>query len=521
MEDARSSEPFMTSGGLSSAVNPAIFIPKVGPIRLPISTDDAKAISHFCRQSPYDEGIEPLGEESVRKSWQLDADQFVLQKPQWQVQLGRFVKKAIAGLGLPASSQEVKADLYKLLIDEEGAFSPPHPDSEKADGMFATLAVCLPSKHEGGDLIAFHKNARLEFQTAPTSEFGFSWAAWYADVTHELKPVASGYRVVLVYNLIHHPSAALLNSKASQADKLAHLLVPWARPADEDAIRYLDGWDTDPYDMYPPALVYLLENQYTSAKLGISQLAGTDESRFMQLRNACERAGLEIFLANVEKKDTGEVHNDKCEDGDWSWRDNGTHEFIELMRSSLEFSQVVDLEGNVIGEHLPFPERMLVQADTFNRDPDYEDYDDFGSSETAEATHFYRATGALIIPAGFHFMLDLQQLKHGQRDAGKFLEDCHRVVLERPNDKLAKLRLLHVCRVIFPARRDDSRCYAAAKLRDRRSWQEKVMQIAVELAEPALYCRVLVARKGDISPAQVAQAARFISEHSIDAVRSS
>ncbi|GKZ38721.1 hypothetical protein AbraIFM66950_011157 [Aspergillus brasiliensis] len=54
-------------------------------------------------------------------------------------QIGILVNNAVTGLGLTAQPEEVKADLYKLLIYEEGAFFHPHQDSEKADGMFVTL----------------------------------------------------------------------------------------------------------------------------------------------------------------------------------------------------------------------------------------------------------------------------------------------------------------------------------------------------------------------------------------------
>ena len=43
--------------------------------------------------------------------------------------------------------------LYKLLVYEPGSFFLPHRDSEKQNGMIATLVVCLPSRREGGSLI--------------------------------------------------------------------------------------------------------------------------------------------------------------------------------------------------------------------------------------------------------------------------------------------------------------------------------------------------------------------------------
>ncbi|PIG90305.1 hypothetical protein AARAC_010814 [Aspergillus arachidicola] len=401
LDNIRSTGSFMTSANIHTAVNPGLYIPDVGTIGLPRSTDHANAIIQSCHPSPYGEGTEILVDDSVRKSWQLNASQFAFQNPRWQHQVELF---------------EVKAELYKLLIYQEGAFSLPHRDSEKADGMFGTLAVCLPSKHEGGDVIVSHKDDQFKFQTAPTSKFGVPWAAWYADVTQEVKPVTSGYRVTLIYNLIHRPSAALLESRVSSTENTTRLLESWARAAEADPMQYLDGWSSCMGLSCPPALVYVLEHQYTDAELGFSQLRGVDKCRFAELWDACRRVGFGLLLANIEKKNMGGVGG------------NG------YCRGS------------------------------------------YGRGDSK---------GALIIPRRFRFLFKIQQLKYGQRDAKKFLEDCHRVVLERRNDMLAKQKLLQVCRVITSV---NSYYKRHAKPQEG---QAKVMQIALELSDVELFCRAM------------------------------
>ncbi|KAN0067271.1 hypothetical protein V8E54_014726 [Elaphomyces granulatus] len=119
-----------------------------------------------------------------------------------------------------AEPTQIKAEIYKLVLYEEGAFFLPHQDSEKADGMFGTLVVSLPSKHEGGDVVASHRGESRTFSSSSASEFDYSYAAWYSDITHEVKPVTSGYRIVLTYNLIHRPSAMLLGSRDNLTPKL-------------------------------------------------------------------------------------------------------------------------------------------------------------------------------------------------------------------------------------------------------------------------------------------------------------
>ncbi|KAE8374594.1 hypothetical protein BDV26DRAFT_295802 [Aspergillus bertholletiae] len=501
----------MTSASLGGAVNPGLCIPNVGDIRLPISAEDAKAITQSCHPSPFGKGTETLVDESVRKSWQLDANQFALQNPHWQIQVEGFVKKAVTGLGLTANGQEVKAELYKLLIYQEGAFFLPHQDSEKADGMFGTLAICLPSEHEGGDVIASHRGDQLRFRTAPSSKFGFSWAAWYADITHEVKPVISGYRVVLIYNLIHRPSAALLEFHGSRTEKITRLLESWARVAEMDTMQYLGGWDDSIDDTCPPALVYVLEHEYTSAELGFSRLKGVDQDRFAELRDACQRAGFDIFLANIEKTDTGGVEEDYG--GYYYGHPSGdTHTIIDLVESRLELSHVVDSEGIVVGNNVPFPEDMLIQKDIFDRDPDDEEFEDFTGNEGASTTHFYHESGALIIPKRFSLLFKIQQLKNGECDTERILEDCHSAVSKQPNDMLAKERLLQVYRAITPVKRP----YDSS-----RREQGRAMQVALELSDLELFCRSMEWLDNESFSSHTDKIAQAISQNGFNAIRSS
>jgi len=61
---------------------------------------------------------------------------------------------------------------------EEGAHFKPHRDSEKAPGMFATLAICLPSQFEGGELVLEFGEERLNWDSFKSSLADVSVAAW-------------------------------------------------------------------------------------------------------------------------------------------------------------------------------------------------------------------------------------------------------------------------------------------------------------------------------------------------------
>lgn len=96
----------------------------------------------------------------------------------------------------------VEAQLYKLLLYEQGSFFKMHRDSEKTDGMFGTLVIILPSHYAGGELVVKHLQDTKECDQSHGAQFTTQYAAFYADCQHELKEVTNGRRLCLVYNLV-------------------------------------------------------------------------------------------------------------------------------------------------------------------------------------------------------------------------------------------------------------------------------------------------------------------------------
>src|SRR5205814_7640360 len=141
------------------------------------------------------------------------------------------------------------------------SFFLPHRDGEKLDRMVATLVLVLPSLHEGGELVVRHDGQEqvIDF-SGEGSEFQNHFAAFYADCEHEVRPLKSGHRLCLVYNLTlarsKKPIAAPRHSE--HVDKISRILRRWAG---EDA---------------PRKLVVTLDHQYTQDGLAWDALKGTD-----------------------------------------------------------------------------------------------------------------------------------------------------------------------------------------------------------------------------------------------------
>lgn len=56
--------------------------------------------------------------------------------------------------------------------------------TERKEGMFATLVICLPCKHSGGDIVLEHQQTTLRINTSQRSRYSISYLAWYSDVMH-------------------------------------------------------------------------------------------------------------------------------------------------------------------------------------------------------------------------------------------------------------------------------------------------------------------------------------------------
>ncbi|KAI1917252.1 hypothetical protein LOZ65_005143 [Ophidiomyces ophidiicola] len=165
---------------VSPSVAPGLHINCLGPVKLPLSQADVAA---YHRRLP--------------------------SKPLWSGNTSKWQEKIFSGImktvikELRVYTGRIRAERYKFLLYEPGAFFLPHQDSPKANGMFGTLVVCLPSKHDGGEVVVTHQGKSRILESAATSGSSTSFAAWYIDVTHEIKPVKIGHRMVITYNLIH------------------------------------------------------------------------------------------------------------------------------------------------------------------------------------------------------------------------------------------------------------------------------------------------------------------------------
>lgn len=280
---------FCVHGALALPM-PLVQVDGVGLLSFPLPQAQIAALIAAAERAPYGRGEQTVVDTSVRRVWQIDAAQVRISGKSWAQSLGRILAETGRGLGCEGTA--IRAELYKLLVYDPGGFFLAHRDSEKAPGMFGTLLLQLPSPHSGGELHIRHgcRETRIDLSATDCSELGF--AAFYADCEHEVRPVESGHRVCLVFNLLRGAASDTPLATAPNHDvEVAHAArLIGAAFAAEDA---------------PRKLAWLLAHQYSQAELGFAALKGVDAAVAGVLCRAADAAACRAHLGVVHIAESG------------------------------------------------------------------------------------------------------------------------------------------------------------------------------------------------------------------------
>ncbi|MDE0407643.1 MAG: 2OG-Fe(II) oxygenase, partial [Alphaproteobacteria bacterium] len=261
-------------------------------LSFPVPDAQVEALIAAAEPAPYGKGAETLVDATIRDCRQIDASRFRLGGRAWTEAFATIMEGVTKDLGCPAGSLEALP--YKLLIYEPGGFFAAHRDTEKADGMIATLTVSLPadSAGSGGGLLVRHGEREMRVDMAVSEPSELAWAAFYADCLHETEPVREGFRLSLVFNLCLRPDAADIPRQAPDhsgpIEAVSRELAVWRDAAER-----------------PAKLVRVLEHDYSEAGLSFAALKNADAAIASVLREATTRAGFELFAAILHVEETG------------------------------------------------------------------------------------------------------------------------------------------------------------------------------------------------------------------------
>jgi hypothetical protein len=323
----------------------------VGPISLPVSQAKARALCSVASPARHGFKDQTRLDRTVRDTWEIPRTRLKIDQRRWKQALVPELDRIKSALGLAADC-ELRAELHNLLVYAPGQFFVPHQDTEKADGMIGTLVVTLPSAFSGGAIVIKHHDEKVEFRG---SSRNLVLVAFYADCHHEVRPVKTGYRIVLTYNLLvskhgrrlHPPAAAqALDALESRVRKFFQTAPP-------------PRWSGAEPEGPPDRLVYLLDHQYSQRGLGWNQMKNADAVRVASLREVAQRLDCDMALALADVHETW-----SCEDEGHGYEQDSWHRYddaeddaaplagsdglpepIELQESEVELQHFVDAKG--------------------------------------------------------------------------------------------------------------------------------------------------------------------------------
>ncbi|KAL8754030.1 MAG: hypothetical protein Q9199_004627 [Rusavskia elegans] len=256
ISEVHASGSFAAFGTIDSFVNPGIFIDPIGIVRLLLSEDDAQALAQTSHKAPFGKGNETLVDESVRKTWQIDAANVRILNKAWQPCLDQILERVTEGLGIAGGPSSIRAELYKMLLYEKGAMFKPHQESVTNSDSSGTKT--------------------------------------------NIEPIQTGCRWVLAYNLINDApgpprSASALDARIGQ---FTQALTRWQGLPDK-----------------PHYLACPLDHQYTDRGLKLAHLKGDDFYRARHVAQSCEAHGkYYMFLGNMEMCITNQNAEEEMED---------------------------------------------------------------------------------------------------------------------------------------------------------------------------------------------------------------
>lgn len=213
--------------------------------------------------------------------------------------------------------------------------------------MFATMIVVLPSEFEGGEACLSHAGSHVTYDCSKNSLHTTTVMTWYADVVHEIKPLTSGYRLALSYNLMHVSTSLrpALSDHSDFKENVRSALYSWRQSRHKT--------------LAPQKILYLLEHQYTQSSLRGSALKGVDDVRVSMIRQMADDLRFHLGLATVNLVCHGHaddypsyLHRLRHWGESGSGPDTDNVDFQEIETEEFSIIDFVDFEGVSISKSL-------------------------------------------------------------------------------------------------------------------------------------------------------------------------
>ena len=354
---------FATLGELPNAVNPGLYLRDLGTVGLPLSERDGRDIIRICRERSSGKETQDNAQDKD-KAYKVAAEHIELRNPNWAKTVQHAVGKATEQLGIIGGQPSIRADLCNLLLCESGNFEQSCQDTMDEKCLVAKLIIVLPSAYEGGDTVVQIGAQTQTLSASSSREFNYFYLAYYADAQCSIKPVTSGYRLALTYNLIHR-SEGIEESRTSS--------IPTDHKAAINSI--LEDWKANIADCPNFSPVYMLDNDYAKGNVALESLEGADQARCHHLYDASKKHGFCVFLARFEHSTSQSLNpenGDEDEDDDYDDWNQG----VEDNRPDWMLEELFTMEGVFVAEKVEISKHDVIQGDIFEGEVSaYEDYE--------------------------------------------------------------------------------------------------------------------------------------------------
>lgn len=208
----------------------------------------------------------------------------------------------------------------------------------------------------------------------------------YSEASIEFKPLRSGYRLLLEYDLVLPPPAKRpsLAHLYSEKDKIKVLLNSWNDSVEKDKATQRSTT--------PTLLAYICDSHYSDQRVSLSALQGNDRLRAACLKDLCSRLGMGVYIANLNRTISGfsDWHATRYGDND----DDDYHGIDTVDEDNIVLGDLFSFDGKAVSGGCSVKEENLLQSDAFD-DPDEEDYDRYHGC----VTHVYQKTVSLCTRA--------------------------------------------------------------------------------------------------------------------------
>ena len=252
-----------------------------------------------------------------------------------------------------------------------------HRDTEKAEGMFGTLVIQLPSNYSGGKLIVYHQGKKSEFDySGPGCCSNYYFTSFYADCQHEVKKVTKGYRLCLIYNLMYQG----LDECPTPADNQAQVST---------IVSGMKQWqkDVDSNDC-PETMTYLLEHKYCEASLSFRLLKNGDRAVAHVLAQAKAEVDFDFYVGHIKFTEHWAADHDF-----------GYYEETECCDESVSAKHLKSSDGERTISEIDIYKSSLVPEDFFDAfDPDEKEYKEATGNEGATVDKQYKWSALLLWP---------------------------------------------------------------------------------------------------------------------------